>query len=149
MWSDVWPSTNTTPPTRYQGDLGPVCDWPYADGIMCFTDTTTSHPPTSTTPSTTPRTTTEDPGCITDDDCADTEWCDTTVFPGECKLGCRDDSGCSGMVCSTCEDHVCHDPQCCSDQDCPDLTNLVCSTCSLSNTCSNPECCLDTDCPVS
>ena len=113
---------------------------------MCFTETTTSH---STTPTTTPTTTTEDPGCITDDDCEDNEWCDTTVFPGECKLGCRDDSGCTGMVCSTCQDHVCHDPQCCSDQDCPDLTDLVCSTCSLSNTCSNPECCLDTDCPVS
>ena len=122
---------------------------------MCFTSTSvaphttpTTAPQTTTT--TTPTTTTEDPGCITDDDCAEEEWCDTTVFPGECKPGCRDDSGCTAMVCSSCEDHVCHDPECCSDQDCPDLTNLVCSTCSsLANTCSNPECCLDTDCPVS
>ena len=116
---------------------------------MCYTSTSSS--PHSTTPTTTTptTTTTEDPGCITDDDCADNEWCDTTVFPGECKLGCRDDTGCTGMVCSTCEDHVCHDPQCCADQDCPDLTNMICSTCSISNTCTNPECCLDTDCPVS
>ena len=132
----------STAPARYQAPIGPVCDWPFTEGVECRTST-----PGPTQTSTTPTPTT-DPGCITDDDCPEDQWCDVTVFPGECKPGCRDDSGCTATDCSSCEAHVCHDPDCCSDQDCSDLTDLVCSTCSTTNTCSLPECCLDTDCPA-
>jgi len=133
---------------RFQGELGPVCDWP--DVVECVgstarpTTSTTTPLPTTTVTTTTP-TTTPDPGCITDDDCEDNEWCDTSGFPGVCRIGCRDDSGCTATSCSTCVDHVCHDPECCDDGDCPDVTDLICSICSA-NLCSRPECCVDEDC---
>ena len=52
--------------SRYQYPVGPVCDWP--GNVLCVGST--QRPTTSTT--------TPDPGCITDDDCQDNEWCDTS-----------------------------------------------------------------------
>jgi len=91
------PTTTTTPPT-----------------------TTTTPPTTTTTPATTTTTpTTPDPGCKTDDDCLDDQWCDTSVKPGECKPGCRTSDDCTAMSCSMCVEHQCEDPECCSNDDCP------------------------------
>jgi len=116
---------------RYQYPVGPVCDWP--GNVLCVGST--QRPTTSTT--------TPDPGCITDDDCQDNEWCDTSGFPGVCRIGCRDDSGCSATSCSTCVEHVCHDPECCGDSDC---SGTSCSTCGADQMCHDPECCGDSDC---
>jgi len=120
---------------QYQAPVGPVCDWPNV--VQCVYS--------SPAPTTTTSTTTPDPGCITDEDCLDNEWCDTSGFPGICRIGCRDDDGCTATSCSTCEDHVCHDPECCVDNDCPGSS---CSTCE-NNMCHDPECCVDNDCPGS
>jgi len=134
---------------RFQGEDGPVCDWPV--NIECVysspkpTESTTPTTSTTTTSTTSTSTTTPDLGCQSDDDCEASEWCDTSGVIGVCKPGCRDDSGCTATSCSTCVDHVCQDPECCSDPDCPDVTDLVCSICS-DQICSRPECCVDDDC---
>jgi len=44
-------------------------------------------------------------------------------------------------------EHQCQDPECCADDDCEAVTNMICSVCQV-DTCSQPECCVDTDCPA-
>jgi len=108
------------------------------------------------------------PECVTDDDCDSNEYCNTVE--GICKVGCRNDAGCTGTTCSTCEDHVCVDPECCvghdemcldseycsdeqkcepgcnEDSDCA-TSDLPCTKCNLdAHECNNPECCVDDDC---
>ena len=78
----------------------------------------------------------------------------------------RDNSDCTAMVCSTCENHQCIDPECCIDADClatqfcddnkckdgcnedSDCSmNGVCATCNMaSHQCTEPECCSDSNC---
>ena len=155
--------------------MGPVCDFP--DNVDCtngysttdrnptgptikpttpitptasITPTAPTTPTTETTakPTTIQTTPTEAPGCLTDDDCENDEWCDTSVTPGECKPGCRTSNDCTAMSCSECVNHQCVDPECCTSDDCEAVTDMVCSVCNI-DTCSQPECCADDDCPVS
>ena len=78
----------------------------------------------------------------------------------------RDNSDCTAMVCSTCENHQCVDPECCNDADCLNTQfcednkckdgcnedsdcsmNGECATCNMnSHQCSDPECCNDSNC---
>ena len=103
---------------RYQFPVGPVCDFP--DNVNCTNGytTDTNYPTHPTVPT-------------------------TTTPEGYCKS----DADCTGSSCSHCVNHACVDPECCTDDECGDITNMVCSVCSM-DTCSRPECCVDEDCPV-
>ena len=103
---------------RYQFPVGPVCDYP--DNVNCTNGytTDTNYPTHPTVPT-------------------------TTTPEGYCKS----DADCTGSSCSHCVNHMCVDPECCTDDDCGDITNMVCSVCDM-ETCSQPECCVDDDCPV-
>jgi len=81
------------------------------------------------------------PECVTDADCDSNEYCNTVE--GICKVGCRNDAGCTGTTCSTCNDHVCVDPECCVDKDCLNPDKPICSE---DNLCI-AGCRLDSDCP--
>jgi len=90
-----------------------------------------------------------------------------TCVDGECA-GCRTGDDCTGMTCSTCDNNICVDPECCSNDDCPtgycsdagtcegecsddtdcqSLLSMDCSEC-IQHVCSDPECCFDIDCPA-
>jgi len=103
---------------RYQFPVGPVCDYP--DNVNCTNGytTDTNYPTHPTVPT-------------------------TTTPEGYCKS----DADCTGSSCSHCVNHMCVDPECCTDDDCGDITNMVCSVCDM-ETCSQPECCADADCPA-
>ena len=103
---------------RYQFPVGPVCDFP--DNVNCTNGytTDTNYPTHPTVPT-------------------------TTTPEGYCKS----DADCTGSSCSHCVNHACVDPECCTDDECGDITNMVCSVCDM-ETCSQPECCADADCPA-
>jgi len=98
--------------------------------------------------------------CIECSDCPD---CTETCNDGYMCV-CRNDRPCQGsnhLACGICKNHVCNEPECCSDDDCKgakcidgkcgecqvdaDCTGTACSTCSTGS-CIDPECCTDTDC---
>jgi len=98
------------------------------------------------------------PDCHIDTHCNDNEYCD---YPdggeGNCHIGCRNGVNCGS--CGVCTNHLCEEPECCSDADCPSgacidgkcgecSTDDQCPGCALceNNICTKPECCLDTDC---
>jgi len=133
--------------------MGPVCNFP--EQINC----TNKDPECQCEVW---QTCTEDwqctPDCVLDTHCDDTEYCD---YPdggdGNCLIGCRNGVDCGG--CGICENHLCSEPECCSDADCPSgvcidgkcgecSTDDQCPDCAVceNNVCSNPECCIDTDC---
>jgi len=116
---------------KYQFPEGPVCDWP--NGVDC----TTSTPKPTNVPTTDPITTTKSTTTTTK---APT----TTTTP---EGFCLADEDCSNTPCSSCENQQCVDPECCEDANCPLITEMSCSVCTVPQlTCTDPECCTDSDC---
>jgi len=125
---------------RYQGEFGPVCDWP--DKVDCTNNCIDK--------------------CCEDDDCPDGQQC----VDGECIPNghCDSDSDCTATDCSSCVDNTCQNPSCCTNDDCPtgycqpdgtcagecdedsDCNATSCSTCNSDYSCVDPECCENGDC---
>ena len=58
-------------------------------------------------------------GCNENSDCTDTDCSSCDMNANTCvNPECCGDEDCNGMVCSTCDNLVCHDPECCTDEDC-------------------------------
>ena len=107
----------------------------------------------------------DEPECVKNDDCLNNEYCSDD---SKCQVGCRDNSNCG--TCGKCVDHVCTQPDCCTDTDCPYLDLYCadtgtcelgcnensdciylygCSTCNMESNmcecCEGVECCEDDD----
>ncbi len=52
---------------------------------------------------------------------------------------------CNAMSCSSCVDHVCHDPECCVDDDCKSLDEPVCYNEECIPGCRSDEMCPGVD----
>jgi len=82
------------------------------------------------------------PDCKIDPHCKDDEYCD---FPeggdGKCQKGCRNNEVCGKNVqpCGKCVNHVCDEPLCCTDADCPGKQHCIAGIC-------DDECKTDDDC---
>ena len=79
--------------------------------------------------------------CTMDTDCSAGFWCNTSLSPSMCEVGCRDNSECMGGVCNA--SHRCEgtmnglcgactdDTMCPAGARCVDLTGLCHETCSM------------------
>lgn len=126
---------------------GPTCNWPFEVNCTNKENTCKQCKPSEQ--------------CILCEDCPD---CPEPCLDGGIKCVCKEGSSCinnNSRPCGTCTNHVCIEPECCTDEDCngakcidgkcgecvvnADCTEMACSTCE-SGSCNNPECCTDDDC---
>eukprot|EP00088_Acartia_fossae_P015768 TRINITY_DN1872_c0_g1_i3.p1 TRINITY_DN1872_c0_g1~~TRINITY_DN1872_c0_g1_i3.p1 ORF type:complete len:575 (+),score=73.51 TRINITY_DN1872_c0_g1_i3:154-1878(+) len=101
--------------------------------------------------------------CVKCIDCTDCPGCEN-AGDDDWTCICKEGGTCQGnnaIACGTCSNHVCEEPECCTNEDCQgaicdngvckgcasdnDCTNTACSTC-MNHACHDPECCVDEDC---